>query len=102
MIKNANYSASQRNTEALASRTHASKATDNSEKLTMPLLALIMAQERTLDARGMAYTQKKIRKSQLKEKEENYRKSLEVIKETAPRSSKSPSNMHVRKERQVG
>ena len=60
----------------------------NSEKLTMPLLALVMAQERTLDATGMAYTQKKIRKSQLKEKEESYRKSLEVIKETAPRELK--------------
>jgi hypothetical protein len=60
----------------------------NSEKLTMPLLALIMAQERTLDAKGMSYKQKKIRKAQLTEKEIDFGKSLEAIKEKAPRELK--------------
>ena len=54
----------------------------------MPLVALIIAQERTLNARGMSNTQSKIRKSQLKKKELSYSKSLEAIKEAATRELK--------------
>jgi hypothetical protein len=56
----------------------------NSEELTKPLLALVMAQERTLNARGMSYKQKKIRKFQLEEKEAGFQESLAAIKEAAP------------------
>ena len=64
------------------------RQSSNSEQLTMPLVALIIAQERTLNARGMSNTQSKIRKSQLKKKELSYSKSLEAIKETATRELK--------------
>ena len=54
----------------------------------MPLLALVIAQERTLNASGLASKQKKIRKDQLLKKEIEHSKSLEAIKEKAPRELK--------------
>jgi hypothetical protein len=60
----------------------------NSEELTMPLLALIMAQERILDANGLSHKQKGIRKSQQTEAERGFDETLETIKEKAPRELK--------------
>merc|ERR1712194_2577 len=58
---------------------------ENSERLTAPLLVLILAQERCFDAKDMKDIQQKIHKNQLAEKHMAHIKKAEDIREKAPR-----------------
>ena len=61
----------------------------NSEELTLPLVAMILAQERILNAKELSNDQSDIRARQRTKAEEKHRQTLENIKEQAPLALKT-------------
>ena len=60
-----------------------------SEELTLPLVAMILAQERILNAKELSNDQSDIRARQRTKAEEKHRQTLENIKEQAPLALKT-------------